>query len=221
MQISLPLGSKLSSWLNIHFSTEFEQEQLISTLRYALGSDPGLIVYVKKISALSENKCQVDIFIEIANDFRRIYKRRISATEVSQYLLENIDKLHILRVECIFPILTPNLIQLDEYLRVPPSGFNPHLWEQAKIDNPDPQCFIPVPILHFAELKWRRKCQLKQIQIQMNALQGIKDHYEIVKQKASRMNALHVAQKRKYDELSNKILHVCKLMCNLFMVVIN
>lgn len=33
------------------------------------------------------------------------------------------------------------------------------MWQQAQLDSPDPERFIPVPMVGFTELRWRMKCQ--------------------------------------------------------------
>lgn len=38
-------------------------------------------------------------------------------------------------------------------------GIEPIVWKQAKLDNPDPEKLIPVPLIGFQELSRRMKCQ--------------------------------------------------------------
>lgn len=38
-------------------------------------------------------------------------------------------------------------------------GFDARLWKQAQDDNPMPDKLIPVPLIGFADVRWRMKCQ--------------------------------------------------------------
>lgn len=38
-------------------------------------------------------------------------------------------------------------------------GIEPVVWKQAKLDNPNPEKLIPVPLIGFHELSRRMKCQ--------------------------------------------------------------
>ena len=42
------------------------------------------------------------------------------------------------------------------------SGIDARIWEQAKLDNPDPRRMIPVPIVGFDELHQRLRLQEQQ-----------------------------------------------------------
>ena len=42
------------------------------------------------------------------------------------------------------------------------SGIDPLLWQQAKLDNPDPDRYIPVPMIGFKELQRRLRHQAEQ-----------------------------------------------------------
>ncbi len=45
------------------------------------------------------------------------------------------------------------------------SGIHPVIWQQAKLDNPDPDHLIPVPMIGFTELHKRLKHQEHQTQL--------------------------------------------------------
>ncbi|KAF7218203.1 nuclear pore complex protein Nup54-like, partial [Nothobranchius furzeri] len=49
--------------------------------------------------------------------------------------------------------------QLKQLLQNAPAGVDPIIWEQAKVDNPDPERLIPVPMVGFKELLCRLQIQ--------------------------------------------------------------
>ncbi|KAM6902248.1 nucleoporin p54-like [Xenentodon cancila] len=49
--------------------------------------------------------------------------------------------------------------QLKQLLQNAPAGVDPIIWEQAKVDNPDPEKLIPVPMVGFKELLRRLQIQ--------------------------------------------------------------
>ena len=51
--------------------------------------------------------------------------------------------------------------KLREYLATPPSGIDPRIWKQAQAENPDPENFIPVPLVGFGELVRHLHLQVK------------------------------------------------------------
>ena len=50
------------------------------------------------------------------------------------------------------------------------TGINPLLWQQAILDNPDPERLIPVPMIGFKELHTRLKCQEQQTKLHQQRL---------------------------------------------------
>jgi len=50
------------------------------------------------------------------------------------------------------------------------SGINPLLWQQAILDNPDPEKLIPVPLIGFKELHMRFKFQEQQTKLHQQRL---------------------------------------------------
>ena len=49
--------------------------------------------------------------------------------------------------------------QIKQLLQNPPAAVDPIIWEQAKVDNPDSEKLIPVPMVGFKELLRRLKVQ--------------------------------------------------------------
>ena len=50
-------------------------------------------------------------------------------------------------------------------------GIDARIWEQAKLDNPDPMRMIPVPIVGFDELHQRLRLQEQQTSLHQSRLE--------------------------------------------------
>jgi len=62
----------------------------------------------------------------------------------------------------IMYIFLLDMYSLELLLRVHYSGIDARIWEQAKLDNPDPTRMLPVPIVGFDELHQRLRLQEQQ-----------------------------------------------------------
>ncbi len=58
------------------------------------------------------------------------------------------------------------------------TGIDPVLWQQAKLDNPDPTCLIPVPMIGFKEVQRRLQHQQEQTKLHQQRL-DVSDLYQI------------------------------------------
>ena len=67
--------------------------------------------------------------------------KRIAASQLFNHLSQNHIKSQLgnLGVVEMVPKLAVSGAQLDAYLDNPPLGYDPRLWRQAKLDNPDPE----------------------------------------------------------------------------------
>lgn len=105
-------------------------------------------------------------------------------------------------------LISPDENQLKEYLDKPPKGIDPRMWNQAKQDNPDAKVFIPVPIIGFAELKRRIKCQEKETEMHSLYIAKVRKDLEDMKQRNIDAMAKILSHKRKLADLSHNILDV-------------
>lgn len=88
------------------------------------------------------------------------------------------------------------------------AGVDPLLWQQAKLDNPDPDRLIPVPMIGFAELRRRFKLQEHEIKQHQSRLDIIaEDIAELQKQHATTVAKID-EHKRKQLDLNHRILKV-------------
>lgn len=133
--------------------------QLIASLNQILGNKPNLTITVDTIKSLGETKGQVTIFVTEKGVTGSL--RKIPANELFAYLTQNMQKQQLTQigVENVFPQVKLDPAQLKEYLDNPPCSIDPRLWKQAQLDNPNPECYIPVPMIGFQQVKRRLKCQ--------------------------------------------------------------
>lgn len=118
------------------------------------GNKPNITIVVENVKSINDTKVQVIIYIEekstISNEVKRVL-----ATEVASYLNQPMPKQQLtqLGIESVVALVLPEEDQLKEYLDNPPKGIDPRMWEQAKMDNPDPKRFIPVPMIGFQDVR--------------------------------------------------------------------
>lgn len=171
---------------------------------------------------LSDNKSQVVIYVEEKSQQCPNEIKRILATEVSNYLNQATVKPQLtnMAIEQALALVVPDEDQLKEYLENPPKGIDPRMWKQAKIDNPDSQKFIPVPMIGFNELKWRIKCQEKETEAHNQYLSKVEKDLTELKQRHAATTARIMEYRRKLAELSHRILKVhlilFTILCLLF-----
>ena len=98
--------------------------------------------------------------------------------------------------------------RIKQLLQNPPAAVDPIIWEQAKVDNPDSEKLIPVPMVGFKELLRRLKVQdqmTKQHQTRLDIIS--EDIGELQKNQTTTM--AKIAQyKRKLMDLSQRTLQV-------------
>jgi nuclear pore complex protein Nup54 len=164
---------------------------------------------VNSITALSETKGQLIIYVEEKSQTSNETKR-YNATETAQFLNQPMTKnqLASLGVEEVLPDVLPDEDQLKEYLESPPKGIDPRMWKQAIDDNPDPQKFIPVPMVGFQDLKWRITCQENETNTHLNYLSKVEKEISELKQRHVNTSAKIMEHRRKFAELSHRILKI-------------
>nr|XP_029709804.1 probable nucleoporin Nup54 [Aedes albopictus] len=186
-----------------------QQQQFITSLNQIFGNKPNLAITVESVKMVGDNKSQVVIYVEEKSTTSNETKR-ILATEVASYLNQPAPKQQLtsLGVETVVALVLPEEDQLKEYLENPPKGIDPRMWQQAKIDNPDPKRFIPVPMIGFQELKWRIKCQEGETDIHVSYLDKVEKEIEQLKQRHTNTTAKIMEHRRKFAELSHRILRI-------------
>lgn len=116
-------------------------------------------------------------------------------------------------------VFSNNLIQLiplqaiskrdvDEYLSRVPAGIDPKAWEQAKLANPDPKKFIPIPLIGFQALNERFKMQQYETQQQRLRLEHLSVQAAEIQKNVAAMKSKLEECRRKRVILGNRVLKV-------------
>ncbi|XP_033743990.1 nuclear pore complex protein Nup54-like isoform X2 [Pecten maximus] len=185
------------------------QQLIVDSLFKMLGSKPQYSVCVEGIRPLPDNKTELVIYILERPD--RGPARRISALDTANFLKQN-NILPQLQSQIIAEDVRPKTgftkDQHKQYLDNTPSGIHPLIWQQAKLDNPDPEALIPVPMVRFKELFHRMKHQEQQTKLHHQRMDMIATDLTQLQQKQVSMLAKLDEYKRKHLELGHRLLQV-------------
>ncbi|XP_041107115.1 nucleoporin p54-like isoform X1 [Polyodon spathula] len=184
------------------------QQQLVEALHKVLGGNQTLTVNVEGVKALPDN--QTEVLIYVVERSPNGTSKRIPATTLFNYVEQANIKNQLLQLGVVRTLTRTELspAQLKQLLQNPPAGVDPIIWEQAKVDNPDAENLIPVPMVGFKELLRRLKIQeqmTKQHQTRMDIIS--EDISELQKNQAT--TVAKIAQyRRKLMDLSHRVLQV-------------
>lgn len=200
-----------------------EQEQrIIQQLNQFFGNKPTIIITIDSIKSQSATNSLLMFHVDEKSQISTESKR-IPAMDIYNCLNQPMTKQNIMNMGVIniVPLVHPDDDQLKEYLDNPPKGIDPRMWAQAKKDNPNPSKFIPVPIIGFNELQWRIKCQETETETHKQYLVKVQHDLGELKQRHATTTAKIMEHKRKFAELSHRILQVNGiLVCCLMITVI-
>ncbi|XP_038054996.1 nuclear pore complex protein Nup54-like [Patiria miniata] len=197
----------------LHFKKKEEeirslQQQLVDALFKILGSKPTLSVCVEDVKQLPDDKTEVIIYIQERSP-TGLSRRIPASTAFSFFSQSNIKaQLGSLGVVDMVPKLALSEAQIDAYLSTPPLGYDPRLWRQAKLDNPDPEKLVPVPMVGFHTLKSRLENQEQQTKQHQARLDMIGQDTETLQHKQTTIQAKIAEYKRRHLELSHRVLRV-------------
>ncbi|KAM4810154.1 nucleoporin p54 isoform 1-T1 [Rhinophrynus dorsalis] len=185
-----------------------QQQQLVESLHKVLGGNQMLTVNVEGVKPLPDDNTEVVIYIIERSPNGT--SRRVPATTLHSYFEQANIKTSLLQLGVTVTMVRTELspAQLKQLLQNPPAGVDPIIWEQAKVDNPDPERLVPHPMVGFKELLRRLKVQdqmTKQHQTRLDIIS--EDISELQKNQATTM--AKIAQyKRKLMETSHRVLQV-------------
>lgn len=185
-----------------------QQQQLVESLHKVLGSNQTLTVNVDGVKALPSD--QTEVIIYVVERSPNGTSKRIPATTLFSYLEQANVKVQLTQIGVAMSVTRTELspTQLKQLLQNAPAGVDPIIWEQAKVDNPDPEKLIPVPMVGFKELLRRLQIQeqmTKQHQTRVDIISS--DISELQKNQAT--TVAKIAQyKRKLMDLSHRVLQV-------------
>ncbi|XP_016348366.1 nuclear pore complex protein Nup54-like [Sinocyclocheilus anshuiensis] len=185
-----------------------QQQQLVELMHKVLGGNPTLSVNVEGVRALPDDQAEMIIYLVERSPSGT--SKRVPASTLYSYMEQMNVKSALQQLGVIMAVsrtaLTP--AQLKQLLQNPPAGVDPIIWEQAKVDNPDPEKLIPVPMVGFKELLRRLKIQdqmTKQHQTRVDIISN--DISELQRNQAT--TAAKITQyKRKLMDLSHRVLQV-------------
>ncbi|KAM4050023.1 nucleoporin p54 isoform 2-T2 [Anomaloglossus baeobatrachus] len=185
-----------------------QQQQLVESLHKVLGGHQTLTVNVEGVKARPDD--QTDVIIYVVERSPNGTSRRVSATILNNHFEQNNIKANLQQLGVTLTIARTEMspAQIKQLLQNPPTGVESVIWDQAKIDNPEPDRLIPVAMVGFKELLRRLKVQdqmTKQHQSRLDIIS--EDISELQKNQATTM--AKIAQyKRKLMELSHRVLQV-------------
>uniref|UniRef100_A0AAR2IJX6 54 kDa nucleoporin n=1 Tax=Pygocentrus nattereri TaxID=42514 RepID=A0AAR2IJX6_PYGNA len=185
-----------------------QQQHLVESLHKVLGGNPTLTVNVEGVKALPDD--QTEVIIYVVERSPNGTSKRVPATTLFNYVEQTNVKGQLQQLGVTMSVTRTSLspAQLKQLLQNPPAGVDPIIWEQAKVDNPEPERLIPVPMVGFKELLRRLKIQeqmTKQHQTRLDIISN--DISELQKNQAT--TVAKIAQyKRKLMDLSHRVLQV-------------
>nr|XP_033321586.1 nuclear pore complex protein Nup54 isoform X2 [Megalopta genalis] len=184
------------------------ETQLIGFMNNVLGNKPNLSLTIDNIKATGEEKTQVTIFVTEKGITGA--PRKIPANELVTYLSQPMQKQQLVQngVEDMLPLVKLDPAQLKEYLDNPPCSIDPRLWKQAQLDNPNPELYIPVPMIGFQQVKHRLKCQEEETARHRNFLDMAAEEIQKLQRQHTAIQARLKEHRRTLLELQHRVLQV-------------
>ena len=136
--------------------------------------------------------------------------RKVPGQEIFNFFNQpnSVQALQKMNVERVLPKPAFSSSQIKEYYDQPPLGIDPRLWQQAQMDNPNQEKFLPVPLLGFKALQGRVKSQESQAKQQREVVKNIGSALLDLKKRHQAALAKMVDVKRKHFELAHRVLQV-------------
>uniref|UniRef100_A0A1E1X6A9 Putative nucleoporin p54 n=1 Tax=Amblyomma aureolatum TaxID=187763 RepID=A0A1E1X6A9_9ACAR len=183
------------------------QSQLIELLSRVLGSKPNLAVCVEGLKSLAPDRCELSVYVMERSPTGQV--QRAPSNALASYLEQANVKAELAKhgVQATMS-KAASRDWLRHYLENPPCGIDPLLWEQAKLDNPDAERLIPVPMIGFAELRRRFKLQEHELSQHQGRLDAIAEDISKLQLRHTNTVAKIEEHKRKQQNLYHRILKV-------------
>lgn len=185
------------------------QQLIVDALHRILGSRPNIMVCVEGVKPLADDRTEMVIYIQD----RQVtgLTNRILASDANQFLNHDAIKNQLINQLSICNVfakvsMTPD--QLKLYLNTPPAGIDSRIWEQAKLDNPNPDKLVPVPMVGFAEIHSRLKRNEQEAELHQLAQDIIASDIVQLQNNLTNMVAKAEQAKRRQTELSHRLLQV-------------
>ncbi|XP_017882476.1 nuclear pore complex protein Nup54 [Ceratina calcarata] len=184
------------------------EAQLIGFINNVLGNKPNLTLTIDNVTETGEEKSQVTIFVTEKGITGA--PRRIPANELVAYLSQPMQKQQLVQngVEDMLALVKLEPAQLKEYLDNPPCSIDPRLWKQAQLDNPNPELYIPVPMIGFQQVKHRLKCQEEETSRYRSFLDMAAEEIQRLQRQHTAIQARVKEHRRTLLELQHRVLQV-------------
>ncbi|XP_033111214.1 nuclear pore complex protein Nup54-like isoform X2 [Anneissia japonica] len=197
--------------VRLHFNkkeneVKAQQQQLVDNLFRILGNKTDLSVCVEDVKGLPNDKTEVTIYVQQRTPAGK--SQRIKASDLFSYFSGGTPKTQLtqLGVVNLVPFTRLSEEDLNQYLASPPMGYDPRLWSQAKLDNPDPEKLIPVPMVGFDVLRLRLEKQNQQTKNHQGRLDLVAKDISTLQHQQSTLQAKIAEHKRKHLEMSHRVL---------------
>ncbi|XP_013920807.1 PREDICTED: nucleoporin p54 [Thamnophis sirtalis] len=184
------------------------QQQLVESLHKILGSNQTLSVNVEGLKTLPDD--QTEIVIYVVERSPNGTSRRVPATTLYAHFEQANIKTQLQQLGVTLSMARTELspAQVKQLLQHPPAGVDPIIWEQAKVDNPEPEKLIPVPMVGFKELLRRLKVQDQMTKQHQSRLDIISEDISELQKNQTTTMAKIAQYKRKLMDLSHRTLQV-------------
>ncbi|XP_044594934.1 nucleoporin p54 isoform X2 [Cotesia glomerata] len=184
------------------------KQQLVTSLSALLGNKPNLTVTVDNVKGTGENKTQVTIYVTEKGVTGS--SRKIPANELVGFLSQPMQKqqLNNMGIDNMFAQVKLDAAALKEYLDNPPCSIDPRLWKQAQLDNPNPERYIPVPMIGFQQVKHRLKCQEEETARHRAFLDLVAEEIQELQRAHTATQARLKEHRRSLLELQHRVLQV-------------
>uniref|UniRef100_A0A7N6FFT1 54 kDa nucleoporin n=1 Tax=Anabas testudineus TaxID=64144 RepID=A0A7N6FFT1_ANATE len=185
-----------------------QQQQLVESLHKILGSNQTLTVNVDGVKSLPDD--QTEVVVYLVERSPNGTSKRIPSTTLFSFLEQANIKVQLAQLGVAMSITRTELspAQLKQLLQNAPAGVDPIIWEQAKVDNPDPEKLIPVPMVGFKELLRRLQIQEQMTKQHQTRVDIISNDISELQQNQATTVAKIAQYKRKLMDLSHRVLQV-------------
>jgi len=184
------------------------QQAIVDMLqRIVTNNQPNTTLCVEGIRPLVDDKTEMVIYVQQRANTG--VTTRVVASDLFNHLNTVRQNLTTqLAVSAALPKTGMTPEQKKLYLDNPPAGIDGRIWEQAKLDNPDPEQMIPVPMVGFTELHNRLKHQEQQTSLHQARLDLIANDIASLQRNQADVVAKTEEYKRNQLVLGHRVLKV-------------
>jgi nuclear pore complex protein Nup54 len=184
------------------------QQAIVDMLqRIVINNQQNATVCVEGIRPLVDDRTEMIIYVQQRANTGVM--TRVTASDLFTHLNTIKQQLTTqLSVSAVLPKTGMTNEQKKLYLDNPPAGIDARIWDQAKLDNPDPARMIPVPMVGFSELHNRLKHQEQQTNLHQARLDLIANDIATLQRNQSDVVSKIEQYKRNQLMLGHRVLKV-------------